>query len=78
MNPDAISPTASVVVVDDVLATGRTLLAILQLLRKAGISAENVSVLVVAEFPIHRGRALLRRSGFGVVRVQSLLVFGGA
>jgi adenine phosphoribosyltransferase len=67
-----------VVVVDDVLATGETLCAVLQLLIKAGLDADDVSVIVVAEFPIHRGRDLLHRRGFGKVRVQSLLVFGGA
>ncbi|OJJ78722.1 uncharacterized protein ASPGLDRAFT_53404 [Aspergillus glaucus CBS 516.65] len=75
---DLIPRGASVVVVDDVLATGKTLCAVLQLLDKAGISAENVSIMVVAEFPVHRGRELLRQRGFGGVNVQSLLVFGGA
>ncbi|KAF1970787.1 phosphoribosyl transferase domain protein [Bimuria novae-zelandiae CBS 107.79] len=67
----------SLVVVDDVLATGRTLCAILHLLRKAEVSVDDVSVMVVAEFPVHRGRELLRERGFGGVRIQSLLVFGG-
>lgn len=61
----AVSPASLVVVVDDVLASGRTLLAVLQLLNKVDIDSENIAVLVVAEFPVHRGR------------VQSLLVFGG-
>ena len=78
MNLNVISRGASVVVVDDVLATGKTLCAVLQLLREAGICVEDVSVLVVAEFPFHRGRDLLRRHGFGRTKIQSLLVFGGA
>ena len=69
---------ASVVVVDDVLATGRTLCAVLQLLEKAGVGAENVSILVVAEFPVHRGRERLRKGGYGRAHVHSLLVFDGA
>ncbi|KID83875.1 phosphoribosyl transferase domain protein [Metarhizium guizhouense ARSEF 977] len=69
---------ASVVVVDDVLATGETLCAVLQLLDEAGISAENVNVMVVTEFPVHRGRELLRQRGFGRVKIQSLLVFDRA
>ncbi|TVY42026.1 Adenine phosphoribosyltransferase [Lachnellula occidentalis] len=69
---------ASVVVVDDVLATGQTLCAVLQLLEEAGIRAEDVSVVAVAEFPVHCGRELLRKRGFGGVDIRSLLVFGGA
>ncbi|KAG6355958.1 hypothetical protein INS49_015343 [Diaporthe citri] len=71
-------PGARVVVVDDVLSKGETLCAVLELLEKAGVHAENVSVMVVAEFPVHRGRELLRQRGFGRTSVQSLLVFGGA
>lgn len=78
MDRDAVPKGASVLVVDDVLATGRTLCAVLRLMGEAGVGPENVSVMVVAEFPIHRGRELLRRHGFGIVNVQSLLVFGGA
>ncbi|KAE9981187.1 hypothetical protein EG327_006298 [Venturia inaequalis] len=72
-----ISTRASVVVIDDVLSTGETLCAVLQLLKEAGVGPEDVSVLVVAEFPKHRGREVLRQRGFGRVQVQSLLVFGG-
>ncbi|KAL8331578.1 hypothetical protein RB593_002146 [Gaeumannomyces tritici] len=75
---DLIPRGASVVVVDDVLATGETLCAVLRLLDEAGIGAEDVSIMVVAEFPFHRGRALLRQRGFGRINIQSLLVFAGA
>jgi adenine phosphoribosyltransferase len=78
MDRDLVPRGASVVVVDDVLATGETLCAVLQLLEEAGIRAEDVSVMAVAEFPVHRGRELLYRRGFGRVNIQSLLVFGGA
>lgn len=78
MERDAIRSGASVLVVDDVLATGETLCAVLQLLSEAGVGADHISVMVVAEFPVHRGRELMRRCGFGRVSVQSLLVFGGA
>ena len=78
MDQDLIPRGASVVVVDDVLATGKTLCAVLRLLNKAGIGAEDVSIMVVAEFPIHRGRELLRQHGFGGVNVQSLLIIGSA
>ncbi|KAJ5518108.1 Higher eukaryotic phosphomevalonate kinase [Penicillium expansum] len=72
---DLIPRGASVVVVDDVLATGNTLCAVLQLLSEVGFA--DVSIMVVAEFPVHRGRELLRQHGFGV-NIKSLLVFDGA
>jgi adenine phosphoribosyltransferase len=78
MERDVVPRGASVLVVDDVLSTGETLCAVLQLLGKAGIDAEDVSIMVVAEFPLQRGRELLRQRGFGSVNVQSLLIFGGA
>ena len=79
MERDVLRKNASVVVVDNVLCSGETLCAVLQLLvGEAGVAVENVSVMVVAEFPIHRGRGLLWQRGFGKVNVQSLLVLGGA
>ncbi|KAI9147465.1 Adenine phosphoribosyltransferase [Paramyrothecium foliicola] len=78
MDRHAVYPSSSVVIVDDVLATGKTLCAVLQLLEKAGVKPENMSIMVVAEFPLHGGRQLLRELGFGKVGVRSLLVFGGA
>ncbi|KAJ6178107.1 hypothetical protein N7519_008568 [Penicillium mononematosum] len=78
MERDLIPRGASVVVVDDVLATGKTLCAVLDLLDKANVGAKDISIMVVAEFPVHRGRELLRQRGFGGVNVQSLLVFSGA
>ncbi|KAF7560286.1 hypothetical protein G7046_g3872 [Stylonectria norvegica] len=72
-----ISIGASVVVVDDVFATGETLCAVLELLSKVGVKANNIRVMVIAEFPVHRGRARLQSRGFGVVPIQSLLVFDG-
>ncbi|RBR26228.1 uncharacterized protein FIESC28_01011 [Fusarium coffeatum] len=77
MSQDLIPRSASVVVIDDVLATGKTLCAVLQLLAEAGIGSENISIMVVAEFPIHCGRELLYHRGFGGISIQSLLVFDG-
>lgn len=78
MERDVVRKGASVVVVDDVLSTGETLCAVLRLLDEAGIGAEDVSVMIVAEFPVHRGRELMRQRGFGKVNIQSLLIFGSA
>ncbi|POS79221.1 hypothetical protein DHEL01_v202379 [Diaporthe helianthi] len=66
-----------ILVVDDVLSTGETLRAVLRLLDQAGVGAGSVQVMAVAEFPLHKGRELLQRSGFGQASIQSLLVFGG-
>jgi adenine/guanine phosphoribosyltransferase-like PRPP-binding protein len=68
MERDVVPRGASVVVVDDVLSTGETLCAVLQLLDEASIGAEDVSIMVVAEFPVHHGRELLRQRGFGRIK----------
>ncbi|KFA51264.1 hypothetical protein S40293_04412 [Stachybotrys chartarum IBT 40293] len=78
MSRGLISRGAAVVVIDDVLATGNTLLAVLRLLGEVGITAKDINVMVVAEFSIHRGRERLYKNGFGGVHIQSLLVFDGA
>jgi hypothetical protein len=39
-----------------------------------GVSADRVNVMVVAEFPVHHGREMLKRRGFGIVDVKSLLI----
>jgi adenine phosphoribosyltransferase/phosphomevalonate kinase len=77
MERDVIPVGASVVVVDDVLSTGATLCAVLQLLKESGVETENTSVMTVAEFPLHGGRRLLCQRGYGRVNIQSLLVFSG-
>ncbi|CAG9993972.1 unnamed protein product [Clonostachys byssicola] len=78
MGSNIISKGSTVVVVDDVLATGKTLCAVLQLLQSVGVTAKDTTISVVAEFPVHGGRALLHREGFGEVKIESLLVFGDA
>ncbi|KAL5324830.1 hypothetical protein ACEPPN_005949 [Leptodophora sp. 'Broadleaf-Isolate-01'] len=77
MGRDVVPRGSSVVVVDDVLATGKTLVAVLGLLVKAGVKTKDISVMVVAEFPVHRGRETLYRQGYGGVEIRSLLVYGG-
>lgn len=57
---DVVPRSASVVVVDYMLSTGETLYAMLQLLNKTGIGTEPVNIIVVAKFPVHRSRQLLR------------------
>jgi adenine phosphoribosyltransferase len=78
MQRDLLSRDARVVIIDDVLSTGETLCAMLKLLTEAGIDIHNVSIMVVVEFPLHRGRQNLHRQGFGKVRIQSLLVIDGS
>ncbi|KAH6613026.1 phosphoribosyl transferase domain protein [Boeremia exigua] len=74
---NAVPKGGPIVVVDDTLATGETLCAVLQALKVAD-AIKDVTVLVVAEFPIHRGRELLCKRGFAHVKVRSLLSFNGA
>ncbi|KAI6709223.1 adenine phosphoribosyltransferase [Diplocarpon mali] len=74
---DVILKDRAVVVVDGVLSTGKSLCAVLDLLVQAGVSSNRVSVMVVAELPVYRGREMLRIRGFGSVRIQSLLVLDG-
>lgn len=78
MQRDLLSRDARVVIIDDVLSTGETLCAMLKLLTEAGIDIHNVCIMVVVEFPLHRGRQNLHRQGFGKVRIQSLLVVDGS
>jgi adenine phosphoribosyltransferase len=75
---DTIPRGVPIVVIDDVLSTGKTLCAVLELLVIAGISTDDISIVVVAEFPFHRGRELLLQRGFSRISVQSLLVLTGA
>lgn len=78
MGRDVIFRGTSMVVINDVLTTGTRLCAALHLLDSARISTETVASMVVAEFPVCRGRDLLRWHGFGKVHILSLLVFGSA
>ncbi|KAI1363811.1 hypothetical protein F5Y08DRAFT_354108 [Xylaria arbuscula] len=75
---DVVPKGVPLVIVDDVLATGETLCAVLELLVKSGVDVEHVTVMTIAEFPYHRGRYLLHERGFGRAKVQSLVVYGGA
>ncbi|QKD60828.2 uncharacterized protein FOBCDRAFT_253608 [Fusarium oxysporum Fo47] len=77
VDANVVSKGDSVVIVDDVLATGETLVAVLELLVKVGLQPEDISVMVAAEFPFHRGREKLWAHGFRRVAVQSLLVLDG-
>lgn len=78
MQRDLLSRDARVVTIDDVLSTGETLCAMLNLLTEAGIDIHNISIMVVVEFPLHRGRQNLHQQGFGKVRILSLLVIDGS
>ena len=59
-------------IVDDVLASGKTLEAAMKLVNCFG--AHVVLAVVIAEFPFHRGRAHLSSN----LPVHSLLCFRGA
>jgi adenine/guanine phosphoribosyltransferase-like PRPP-binding protein len=77
MGASVVSQGSKVLIVDDLLATGTTLCAMLSLLMTAGIALEDIQVAVVVELPYHGGRKYLHEQGFGRVAVDSLLVFEG-
>ncbi len=72
IDPAAIRSGQSVVIVDDLIATGGTAMAAAQLLRLAGGTVENA--LFVIDLPDLGGAARLRAAG---LTVQSLMQFEG-
>lgn len=65
MHADALAPGAKVLVVDDVLATGGTVVATAELVRRLGAQVRQVSVVMELDF-LH-GRDLLARHGLAEV-----------
>ena len=74
LHADAITPGARVLVVDDVLATGGTVAATAELVRRLG--GEVVGVAVVMELEFLHGRARLAEHGLD--RVTALISSGPA
>jgi adenine phosphoribosyltransferase len=72
MHADAVTTGARVLLVDDLIATGGTALAGVQLLRQAG--AEVTGAAFVIDLPALGGAALLREAG---VTVSALVDFEG-
>lgn len=68
LHKDALSNAHRVVIVDDVLATGGTAAAAVELVRDAG--AHVISLAVIMDLPFLNGRAPLERLG---VRVHALM-----
>jgi adenine phosphoribosyltransferase len=68
IHQDALTPADRVVIVDDVLATGGTAAASVELVRATG--AHVISLAVVMDLPFLDGRAPLRLAG---VRVHALI-----
>ncbi len=73
-----IFKSASVMMMNNVLFARKTLCAMLQLLDEADIDVEDVSIMIVIEFSIHRGRKLLRQREFDRINIESLLIFDDA
>jgi adenine phosphoribosyltransferase len=72
MHIDAVAPGEKVMLVDDLIATGGTALAAVQLLREAG--ARIMAAAFVVDLPELGGAARLRAAG---VRVSTLVAFEG-
>ena len=72
IDPQAIAPGQKVAIVDDLIATGGTALATVQLLRDAGATVDHA--LFVIDLPDLGGAAKLREAG---VVVHTLLEFEG-
>ena len=72
MHVDALKPGERVLLVDDLIATGGTAIAAVELLRKGG--AEIVGAAFVVDLPELGGAARLKASG---VEVSSLVAFEG-
>ena len=72
MDPGAVVPGQSVVIVDDLIATGGTALASAELLRKAGAVVSHA--LFVIDLPDLGGAERLRAAG---ITVASLMEFEG-
>jgi len=72
MDPTAITPGQRVVIVDDLIATGGTALASVELLRSAGAVIEHA--LFVIDLPDLGGASRLREAG---ITVRALMEFEG-
>lgn len=72
VDPDAITDGQRVVVIDDLIATGGTALAAVQLLRRAG--GQVVDALFVIDLPDLGGAERLRGAG---IAVDALMAFPG-
>jgi adenine phosphoribosyltransferase len=72
MHLDAVKPGERVMLVDDLIATGGTAVAALQLLKDAG--AEIIAAVFVVDLPELGGAAKLRAAG---VPVRTLVAFEG-
>lgn len=72
MDPDGVEQGEKVVIVDDLIATGGTALATVELLRKAGAVVDQA--LFVIDLPDLKGADRLRESG---VEVRTVLEFEG-
>ena len=72
MHADAVAVGARVLLVDDLIATGGTALAAIQLLRQAGASADRAAFVI--DLPDLGGAARLAEAG---VKVEALVAFEG-
>jgi xanthine phosphoribosyltransferase len=72
VSAEFLHPNEDVLIVDDFLASGKTLMALARMVNSAG--ANLVGVGVVVEKSFENGRELMRKGGYGDLQVEALAV----
>jgi xanthine phosphoribosyltransferase len=70
VSAEFLPPNENVLIVDDFLATGKTLMALARMVRSAGSTIVGVSVVVEKTF--EGGRAIMAKGGFGYLPIEAL------
>jgi len=70
VSAEFLPPNENVLIVDDFLATGKTLMALARMVRSAGSTIVGVSVVVEKTF--EGGRAIMAQGGFGYLPIEAL------
>lgn len=72
VSAEFLHPNENVLIIDDFLATGKTLLALGRMVKSAGATLVGVGVVVEKSF--EGGREILRNSGYTDIPIESLAI----